>query len=318
MKALFKDLTVRHPRLEDAVAVHALLTAREIANHGEPDDSLEDVLAEWKDINLDEDAWLVYAQENLVGYAAVSEENEGYFFDWYTHPDYTAEGLEAQLLAQVEARAREKLASKEGMEEARLWFFISEVDKASKEAVQAASYQAHKYYFRMQIHSQVEPSNSRWPEGSELRTIVPGEDDKKIYDFIYSEFDWEGRGSNQTIIKWREFMMRADHFVPELWFLLEQKDEIIAAALCYDYPENGWVRQLAVKNSLRRQGIGTEMLKHVFRMFYQRGQARVALVVDSGNPKAQNFYKNVGMYLERQHIEYDKTIHNTNDSEREK
>lgn len=315
MIALFKDLTVRHPRLEDAAAVHALLTAREIADHGEPDESLNDVVAEWRDIKLEEDAWLVYAQEKLVGYAAVSEENEGYLLTWYTHPEYSRVGLDAELLAQGERRAREKFSESNNRGKARLRMFIAEVNDGGKEAAEAAGYQPNKFYFRMQIDSQVEPPKSKWPEGSTLRTIQAGQDDQKVYDFIYTEFDWEGRRSNLTFYAWRDFMMRADHFVPELWFLLEHEGEIIAAALCFDYPENGWVRQLAVKKSLRRKGIGAQMLKHVFGVFYARGQARVSLVVDSGNQEARNFYENAGMYLERQHIEYDKTIKIPNNSE---
>lgn len=309
MKQSFTGLEVRHPTAQDAEAVHALITAREIANHGEPDETLDDVIAEWKDLNLEEDVWLVYSpDEMLVGYAAVYEEKEGYQLFWYSHPEHTEEGLEAQLLAQCQQRTSEKLTKNDDKDEARLWMFISEVDKVDVGVVEAAGFEPYKYYFRMQANSQQEPSAPQWPQGSKLRTIEPGQDDQAVFDFIYTEFDWEGRGEPPKFDWWQGFMMRVDHFVPELWFLLEQDGEIIAAALCYDYPQNGWVRQLAVKKDLRRKGLGSEMLKHVFGVFYRRGQPKVSLVVDSTNPKAQNFYKNVGMYLERQHIEYHKTI----------
>lgn len=310
---------MRHPTMEDAEAVHALISAREIIDHGEPDENLDEVVAEWKDINLAEDAWLVYTSEGgLVGYAAVFDEREGYILRWYTHPDYEGEGLEAQLLAQCEARAREKLAKNDDKQEIRVWMFISEVNQIDRDAVEKADYQPRKYYFRMQANSQEEPSLPKWPEGSTLRTIEPGKGDREVYEFIFEAFDWEGRGEPPKFEWWQSFMMRADHFVPELWFLLGHEGEIISAALCYDYPENGWVRQVAVKKSWRRKGIGSEMLRHVFGVFYRRGQHKVSLVVDSTNPKAKNFYKNVGMYVERLHIEYDKTIIKADDFEREK
>ena len=300
---------MRHPSMGDAKAVHALISTREIADHGEPDETLDDILAEWKDIQLEEDAWLVYTPEGaLVGYAAVFDEKEGYILRWYTHPDIEDEGIEAQLLAQCEARAREKLSENDDKQETRVWMFISEVNQIDRDAVEKAGYQPRKYYFRMQANSQEEPSLPKWPEGSTLRTSEPGKDDREVYEVIFEAFDWEGRGEPPKFEWWQSFMMREDHFKPELWFLLEHEAEIISAALCYDYPENGWVRQLAVRKSWRRKGIGSEMLRHVFGVFYRRGQHKVSLVVDSSNPKAQDFYKNVGVYLERQHIEYDKKI----------
>lgn len=319
MKELFPGLEVRHPTIQDATAVHTLITTREIADHGQPDETLDDVIAEWKDINLAEDAWLVYTPKgDLVGYAAVSTQKDGYILLWYSHPEFDGDDLETQLLAQCDQRALQKLAENHDKHQARLWMFISAVNNPDRDAVQAAGYQPQKYYFRMQAHSQGEPPSPKWPPGSYLRTIEPGVDDQAVYDFIYAQFVWEGRQGNPTFKEWRDFMMRADHFIPELWFLLERNNEFIAAALCYDYPENGWVRQLAVKKELRRKGIGSEMLKYVFSVFYHRGQTKVSLVVDSTNPKAGEFYKNVGMYLERQHIEYQKTIHITNNSVGEK
>lgn len=305
----FPNLTIRHPTMQDAEAVHALITAREIVNHGEPDESLDDVIADWKDLKLEEDAWLVYSLEGeLVGYAAVFAEKEGYILLWYAHPDFEHQNLAAQLLAQCEQRASQKLAVNDNKDQARLWMFISEVDQVDVGVVEASGFHAYKYYFRMQINSQEPSPKPNWPQGSLLRTIQPGVDDQAVYDFIYAQFDWEGRKGNPAFKEWRAYMMRADHFVPDLWFLLERDGEIISAALCFDYPQNGWVRQLAVKKDLRRSGIGSEMLQYVFGVFYQRKQPKVSLVVDSTNPEAQKFYKNVGMYLERQHIEYEKTI----------
>lgn len=309
MTDLFEGLTVRPPTTGDAEAVHALISAREIFNHGVPDETLDDVIAEWKDLKLEEDAWLVYSHnEKLIGYAAVFEEREGYILLWYAHPEYDDHNLAAELLEKCEQRAHEKLADSDIREEARLWMFIVETDRADRNIVEAVGFEPYKYYFRMQVNSRQEPPPPIWPKDTRLRTITPGEDDQSVYDFIYAQFDWEGRRGNPTFEEWRDFMMREDHFKPELWYLLEQNDEIIAAALCYEYPEYGWVRQLAVKEDLRRNGIGAEMLRHVFSIFWQRNKPNVALVVDSTNPKAQDFYINVGMYQERQHIEYEKTI----------
>lgn len=96
----------------------------------------------------------------------------------------------------------------------------------------------------------------------------------------------------------------------DLWFLLFDREELIGAALCYDYTEFGWVRQLAVAPSWRRQGVGSALLQHAFRIFIQRGHKKVALGVDSARPRAQSLYENVGMKCVRRYDEYHKALSN--------
>ena len=38
-------------------------------------------------------------------------------------------------------------------------------------------------------------------------------------------------------------MMGAFNLESDLWFLAYYGDELVGAALCFDYPQRGWVRQ---------------------------------------------------------------------------
>lgn len=308
MADLSPDLTLRPPTLNDAPAVHALISTREIHDHGEPDETLEEVGALLEDLDLSHNAWLYHtSQGDLVAFAYVAVHPEGCNMQWYIHPEYASLEMDERILKGCESRIAHLLAAGETTS-ARSWTYISTANTSAARAAKTAGYLPEKYYFRMQAESAAAPPAPEWPPGAALRTMRPEEEGRRVFDFIYRAFDWHGRGDPPDYDWWRDFMMRPDHYHPELWFLLERQGEIIAAALCYDYPENGWVRQLAVDPALRRQGLGSSMLRHVFRFFFQRGQPKVSLVVDSTNPDARDFYENVGMRQERLHIEYAKII----------
>ena len=78
-----QGFTSRHPTLGDARAVHRLMVACDIAEHGEPDTDLEDVLHEWRNLDLDQDAWLVEGSRGeLLGYAEVSARGPDFALDF--------------------------------------------------------------------------------------------------------------------------------------------------------------------------------------------------------------------------------------------
>ena len=84
MNKLFQDLTVHHPTVNDAQVTLDLMITCDIAEYGEPDSSLDDLLHDWRGINLDHDAWLLFTPDNkLIGYAAVFKDNADFAFDFY-------------------------------------------------------------------------------------------------------------------------------------------------------------------------------------------------------------------------------------------
>lgn len=302
-----QNLTLRHPALEDAQAVLDLMVACDIEEYGEPDSSLEDLLDEWSDIDLEQDAWLVYSPEGqLVGYAVVSGDTR-LFFGFFTRPVPERVDLNGFLLAACETRAHARLAGHPAAGSAVAITIIPHVNQAGTQAAEAAGFAPHHYHFRMQIDLDAPPPDPAWPQGVTLRTILPGQDDQQVYDFIQAAFERPGRVP-PTFEQWRGFMMRPDHFVPDLWFLVFHGEELVGASLCFDYPQHGWVRQLGVAAGWRKQGLGAALLQHTFAVFYRRGHRQVALGVDSENLRAVHFYEGVGMQCVRQYNEYHKIL----------
>lgn len=312
MSELPAGYTLRRPTRDDAPLVHQLLLAYDVAVYGEEDSDINDMLDDWSGMELNKDAWLLFTEDGrLVGYVGVEDRDKNHFYlDYFTHPTHPIDpaqpidGLDRFLVGLGEKRVREKAAAEPG----RIVTIIPSTAERDARVLSAAGYEVGKHYFRMLIEMENAPPAPTWPPELTIRNVIPGEDDLALFEFIQTAFDWPGRDANNTLEQWRGFMMRPDHFIPELWFLIHYEDELIGAALCYDYVDYGWVRQLAVRKDWRGRGLGATILRYVFGVFYERGRDQVALGVEANNTHAVAFYERVGMKMVRRYDEYRKAL----------
>jgi ribosomal protein S18 acetylase RimI-like enzyme len=290
----------------DAELVYELMIVCDIAECGEADSDMNDLLAEWTDMELSCDAWLVFAPDGrLAGYGGIRDRGREIFsLDWRVEPANERDAVFVFLLEVTEERVRERVAR----QSVQMATIVSSVDERSHRTLETAGYQLNKRYFRMMIEMDKQPPAPDWPDGLLLRNVVPGQDDESLFRFIVTAFDWPGRAAHGTFERWRDYVMRPDHFLPELWFLAHKDGVLVGAALCYDYVDYGWVRQLAVRKDWRGRGVGAALLRHAFNVFYERGRRRVGLGVDANIVYAIGFYRRVGMEVMQQHDEYRKAI----------
>lgn len=306
MDTMTNAVTIRPPTSDDAQTVLDFMIACDIAFYGEPDSDMETLLDDWANIDLSKDAWLALSPEKqIIGYAAVQKAGKRFIFTQYVHPTLAPNGLTTQLLTQCETRSREQLADHNT--QAIAVTYIPHINQPEIQETEMLGYKLIVTHFGMRISLSAPPPEPVWPEGITLRNAVPGQDDRQIFDFIQSAFDWPGRNP-PTFERWHELMLGAHNFDPSLWFLAYHGEELVGAALCFEYPTNGWVRQLGVTQSWRRKGLGAALLQFMFGVFYRRGHTRVGLVVESTNPKAYQFYEKVGMQRVQQYAEYQKTL----------
>lgn len=242
--------------------------------------------------------------QKVSGYAAVSDDDEEYSIDFYAHPNCKDIGVAGYLMSQCDEYIQRQVSAMEASETSAS-VIVSNVNKVDIEAVEKSGFQLETYYFRMQIELDSRPSQPTFPDNSILSTFSQSEDVERIYDFIQNAFARPGY-TPPKFERWRDYMMREDHFDSDLWILLEYQGELVGAALCYSYPEHGWVRQLGVAPAWRRQGIGSSLLQQTFQMFYGRGQHKIALGMNSENANAYQLYERVGMKKVRQFDEYSK------------
>jgi mycothiol synthase len=293
MRPIPEGLFARSPTVEDSQLVTDLLCAVDVAGYGEPDSVVEDVLANWNRPGFDlfRDGILLLSERgDLAAFAEVWRSRDA---EVEVHPSLLGRGIGSFLLDWVEARAAEQRT--DGAESDRLGQYVVDANPTARRLLEHRGYRPARWVWRMEIELDRPPDRPVWPEGIEVRMFVPGQDDREVHAVVSAAFA-EWKGDTSTYREWRAFMLDRDTFDPTLWFLATDGERIVGTSLCPNYPDMGWVRQLAVLRSHRRRGIARALLLHSFGAFRQRGRPRAGLTVDSPNDTgARELYEAVGM-----------------------
>jgi ribosomal protein S18 acetylase RimI-like enzyme len=305
---MLEKFLLRRPSQEDKKQVLELMVRCDIRDVGQPDSDMADLEFDWSQMDLSRDAWLALdGKGNLKGYGAVLPWRSGKRLAIYDDPGTEDDELFLGLLVLCEARAANLLLEKDDPEKRMLVTHISDPIEYQKSVLAQAGYSINKYIFNMHIDLEQGVKQPDWPDGVVVRTARTGVDDKKIHDVIQKAFEKPDHPA-QPFDEWKEFMMRVDLYQSDLWFLALHEEEIVGTCLCFPYEDIGWVRQLAVEESYRGQGLGSALLIESFKAFKQRGYQKVGLAVESCNENACNLYERVGMRKVIQLGEYQKKI----------
>ena len=301
---------IRAPTTEDFRAVADLVLASDVAGFGEPDYTEQELLADWQDLDLRRDAWVVAAPGGeLAGYAAVEHRGHGIIFaEGYVHPAYAGLGVGSSLIRLTEARAREQAARMPPGSCAAVDNTINGEDEASRRLLERAGYGAVRHFWRMAIELEEAPPEPRLPEGVSIRSCASGEDERAIFEALDEALRDHWEYTPTTFERWERRKKRMG-FEPELWLLALEGGEVAGATVCENRPESGWVSELAVRCPWRRRGLGLAMLRRAFAEFYRRGRRKVALAVDSQSlTGATRLYERAGMRVERLYSLYRKEL----------
>lgn len=300
------DLAFRAPTVDDAQRTHELIVRCEIQDYGEPDTDLADLKLNWDRVDLTRDAWLVATPTgDLVGYGAIIRWRTELEYAIYVDPSWEGPDLDQTILARCEARGQ--AMAQAGNERLVAKCYVPHTNRRKHEIMKRAGFYLVRYHFQMRIRLDGPPPAPIWPAGVAVRSAVPEQDGRAIHRLVEAAFTRPGRTAT-TFEEWKGLMMRDDILDPDLWFLAVAQEHVVGACLSFAYPEEGWVRQLAVAETWRRKGIGTALLRHAFGVFYGRGYDRAGLAVDSENHDAYALYQQVGMHRVRQHDEYEREI----------
>ena len=303
------DFRVTHPNPDDDLSVLALMRAYDAAVSGEPDTDLDDIHHDWGSIDLTKDAWLIYDdQDDLIAYAAIlPHQNDGLRLDIYTAPEWIDSELPAKLLEQCLERSNEIQVARDTQDALHLVVYILHSNLHYRKIFEGAGFRVVRYIFQMRMEMDEAPHDPVWPEGIRVRTFIPGEDDLATYERVQEAFERPGR-VRPDFDSWKKHMLRPGSYRPELWKLALDGDKLVGVCLGFDYPDEGWVRQLGVTEQWRGRGLGSALLRDALATFYKEGKRRVGLTTESDNPDALAFYKRVGMKVRRQYDEYVKHL----------
>jgi ribosomal protein S18 acetylase RimI-like enzyme len=279
---------IRPASWSDLERVHAFLQ-RWAGAVDEPELVTDAVRREWEAPGFDaaQDHWLAERDGALVGYAALKPGGV------VTGGGVVARGDLAGLLPLVEARA-----STRGDE--RLEAILTTRDVAGIAAFESAGWRRARDVLRMWLDLTEKPPAPVFPDDVDMRPYTVG-DARRLHGFLELAY-----AQNHEIVepfdRWLHFMTVHDDFDPGCWHLAEDEaGTLVGCCLTWaSHPTGGWVKDLAVHPSRRRQGLGEALLHHAARHYRESGVRRVGLKVDSDNPTgARRLYERLGYVTDR-------------------
>ncbi|MBK9714471.1 MAG: GNAT family N-acetyltransferase [Kouleothrix sp.] len=309
------DVVTRRPTLDDLQPVIDLINTCSVAEGGKPDSTAESQLEDWQSpsFSLDADAWVVVAEGGqIVGYEQVNVRIDGspMELDGYVHPAHAGRGIGTHLLRLAEGRATHALAQADRRAPVSLRGAIASANAAARRLFVAEGYQLIRHLWRMEIELRAPPEPPAAPAGIAVRELVPGQDERAIYETIEAAFADHWEHVRPPFEEWlRARTQRAD-FDPSLWFLAHEGGEVVGAVLGYPRGERaGWVKGLGVRSPWRGRGVGMALLRHAFAAMYRRGWQTVGLGVDAESlTGATRLYERAGMRVTEQYEAYSKTL----------
>jgi mycothiol synthase len=148
-----------------------------------------------------------------------------------------------------------------------------------------------------------------WPPGLTVRAFVPGQDDAATHALISEAFSDLPNYTPSSLDDWRTRLMHPGLFKPQYWYLAFDGATLAGCALCYSFPEAGWLGNLAVRAPYRHHGLGLALLHHSFAEFRRTGHPALELGVDAANATgATRVYERAGMHIARKSVIYEKLL----------
>jgi ribosomal protein S18 acetylase RimI-like enzyme len=278
-------MQLRPPLPEDAPAVLELIVARDIADIGHPDYTLEDVRADWSAPGFDpaRDAWLVEDAGEPLGYALLDDRGAALV----TVPPATeGRGVGTLLREAAEGRAIER-------GEALVRQYVPITNARARAHLLEAGYWPAFSYFRMRTAlADVPPP----PDEVPVRPFDRGIDDVPVHSLVEDAFAAIPGNVPQSLESWQAAKVDKEGWDPALWLLHEDAAGLAGVVLCERWEGGvGYVDSLAVAPRIRGQGLGRAMLMHGLAALREAGMTTAELSVQGENASATRLYESVGM-----------------------
>jgi mycothiol synthase len=279
------DHVLRPPRPADDEAVLRVMLARDVADIGEPDFTLEDLRTDWATpgVDLERDAWVVEQPGGEIVASGLLLGDDALI---YVQPDACGRGIGTALRRRAEARARERGT-------AVLRQFVPVGNEAASALLLEAGYWPVQHYLRMRIPLAEAPPP---PPDAPVRVFERDRDELEVHRLVQSALAEVEGHTAETLETWHARGIAKDGWDPGLWLLLTD-EEGLAGAVLGERWENGvgYVDQLGVAPRARGRGHGRTLLLAVFDAFRRAGLRAAELSVHGANRGAARLYESVGM-----------------------
>jgi mycothiol synthase len=295
-------MRLRAPESKDLAAVLAVLVARDVADLGEPDSTLEDLNEQWSASEFDRetDALVVELEDGrIAAYAAVRRNGTLVAVD----PEFERRGIGSRVLEWVEQRERELSRSHH-----RQWGGAS--SEPSKQLLTSAGYAHVRSYFRMvyALHD-LDDLPEALPAVTVRRPDL-ARDGIALHELDAASFAAVPDYQPSTFNAFRDEHLNLHDADLSLSNLAVEGDAIVGFLLTRRWPDQGagFIDLLAVHPDQQRRGLGTTLLATAFREYAAAGLREAQLGVASDNPAAVRLYERLGMTPRFQIDTYERAV----------
>src|SRR5215207_9799907 len=278
-------MRLRAPRPDDAHAVLELIVARDIADLGRPDYTLEDVRSDWSAPGIDvaRDAWLAEENGTPLGYALLDDRGAALIT---VPPESEGRGVGTALREAAESRALER-------GEALVRQYVPIGNEAARTQLLAAVYWPAYAYFRMRMNLADAPPP---PADVPVRAFSRGPDDAPVHALVEEAMAGVQGNEPRSLESWQAAKVDKEGWDPSLWLLHEDAGGLAGVVLCERWEEGvGYVDALAVASRVRGTGLGRALLAHGLAALRAAGMTTAELSVQGENASATRLYESVGM-----------------------
>ncbi len=306
-------LAVRAPTPDDLPAIFALIQANDLDVFGRRDFTFQELQHKWSrpEFDLAIDAWVVELPDRSIRRLRPCVLGTHYRIHamGVTHPNYYDQGIGSTLVRLMEERAREHIPLAPPEARVNLLIGIGGGHEPSERLLTDHGYTKARRFSRMQILLDAPPPAPIWPEDIAMRTMVPGQDERAIWEAMEESFADHWGHSPETFEHWLARHSEPDSLIPDLQFLAMAGETVAGAALCIYLEDFGWVATLGVRRPWRKHGLGLALLHHAFGDFYRRGTREVGLGVDAQSlTGATRLYERAGMHALLHYDAYEKEL----------
>ncbi len=238
--------------------------------------------------DLESDAWVVTAGEGRpVGYAHLWDypPHVALFLRLHVHPDFNGLGIDAVLLRAAEERARRAVPRAPAGARVVLATRVNGHNQTTWDLFRWAGYAQVRRLWDMGLSLEQPPPEPQWPAGFGVRTCVPGQDERAVYQALREAQQDYWSMVSPPFAQWVHWETRVGTFDPSLWFLAVREETIVGVALCTPAwgkdPRRAGIEYFGVRPAWRGQGVGEALLRHALLELHRRGVAGVGTEVDA-------------------------------------
>jgi len=277
----------------DAPAVLDLVTGHDREFFGEPLTDLEDILAAWQvpAFDLSRDSLGVWHEGALVASAELGPRGR---LEVVVAAGWRGRGLEAELEAGLEARARER-----GL--AAVDQYVPEGDDVGLQRVQSRGYRLQHTGWLLRLDPDATIAGRQLPTGYQVRPFRP-EDATAAFTVIVEAFgEWDS-GPARSFADWEAESLHRPGGDPAGFRVATHDGAVVGVCVVLDSEDEAWVSQLATHREHRGRGVAQQLLAESYAAARQRGLTRGGLSTDS-RTGALDLYLRLGMRVQH-------TVHN--------